>query len=214
MNFLFILAIFFGIYIVAILFIFTRHTITGEQKWSLAVSLFSIGIVIASIYNIYMTDKNQQIAEKEKLVYNYVKNLDEFLIAPEMKLLDNYPEGIFLYSEMNPDSDIKDNLPTSFDPNKRKVIESIFANYFFSEIDNYFKVEKIDPTDKLFWYGQFIQWLRSPTLQRQWNNDKFSYSPETQKKINQMISLANQANSMNKRMTKNDYEMLARKIMD
>jgi len=211
MNFLFIMAIFFAIYIVGAIFIFTRHTITGEQKWSLVLSLFSIGIVIASVYNIYMTDKNQQIAEKEKLVYNYVKNLDDFLIVPEMKLLDNYPEGIFLYSEMNPDSDIKDNLPDTYDTNKRKVIESIFASYFFSEIDNYFKIASIDPTNKLFWYGQFIQWLRSSTLQRQWNNDKLSYSPETQKKIDQMISLAN---TINKRMTKYDYEMLARKILD
>lgn len=211
MNFLFILAIFFGIYIVAVLFIFTRRSITGEQKWSLAVSLFSIAVVIATIYNVYLQDKNQQVLEKEKIVYNSIRNTNDLLFSHEKQLLEYYPEGIFLYSEMYPDSDIKDNLPSNYDMNKRKVVNTIFSNYFFSDIDNYIKIKSIDPTNKLFWYGRFIQWLRSPTLQQEWQKDKFSYSSETQKVIDQMIDIAN---NIDGNLTKDDYEMLARKIVD
>ena len=85
------------------------------------------------IYNLYINFQSDERIEKNRIAYNTIENIRNNYLGPQRELLNNYPEGYFLYASMNQDTDLQLTEPTNYDPIKRKQLSSMLLCVFSNQ---------------------------------------------------------------------------------
>jgi hypothetical protein len=178
------------IIVVGIVIIY-KFNIDPVDRFRLVISYLGGVSVLLVIYNLFITFQFDKAIEKNRIVYNTVSNIQNNFLKPQKELVDYYPEGYFLYRSMNPDVDLKADEPKSYDPIKRKEIETYASLRIFQSMEDFLSTASYDITGIYVWVNNYLMWLQSPILQAHWTILGFNFAKDTRAFVNRLIEKAN-----------------------
>src|SRR5688572_5050163 len=114
-----------------------RLEVPVEKKYELSLRLMASLSFFLVIYNIYVSIRSNDRIEENRAAYNTIENIQRNWLDPQMELLQNYPEGYFLYSSMVQDADFGIEVPQKYDPIKRKQLEVYYSFRVFQSMEDF-----------------------------------------------------------------------------
>ena len=157
---------------------------------------FSIISFILVVYVIFINvEHNAKIEEQtnRQQTFNISKDLYINLVN---KLSHNYPETYFLDNEIQQfDERTTEELEKiiKYDPNKRKMLEDFYCSALIQQLEDFLTLKKYLVVNQFSWIKTFYYQYYSKILQKRWNELKDTYSPSTNKIIQQFIDIKNKA---------------------
>ena len=205
---------FVALILVSIYKIRKLHSTELKKLELLFMSLGGISALLVT-YNIYINMQSNDYIEKNHFAYNTLTNIDRNFLNPQKELVQLYPEGFFLYASMNPDTDLQQFAPETFDPIKRKELELYYSIRIFQTIEDFLTTASYDATGLYVWINTFLMWLQSPTLQYYWKIVAFNYADDTRELVNMILPKANALAELRKQkgtLTAQDYDTMSKSI--
>ncbi|MGX7667255.1 hypothetical protein [Flavobacterium pedocola] len=192
-----------------------RLEVTVDKKYELSLRLLASLSFFLIIYNIYVSIRSSNRIEENRISYNTIENIQRNWLDPQRELLQNYPEGYFLYSSMTPDADFGTAQPQKYDSTKRKQLEVYYSLRVFQSMEDFLTTGRYDQTGENVWINNFLMWMQSPILRFYWNKLAFNYSKDTRefvgeiiKKSDTLIALRNKKG----KLTNQDYDAISSKF--
>jgi hypothetical protein len=207
---LFLTIIAFGYYLI------NRFKVSGLKRFQLTISYLGSISAILITYNIYITIQSNNKIERHNMAYNTIKNIQANYLDPQKELLDYYPEGHFLYASMVPDTDLGKHEPTEFNPIKRKQVEVFGAIRVFQAMEDFLSTVRYDLTGAYVWINNFVMWMQSPILQKQWGILAFNYSEDTREMVDRIIIESNKLvklRTQKGKLTHQDYDAISKNFV-
>lgn len=195
-----------GIYIVY------KFDVPNVTRFSLLVSYLGGISILLVIYNVYINFKSNDLLEKNRSAYNTIQNIQNNYLGPQKELLKYFPEGYFLYASMNQDTDLSVHMPTQYNSIKRKQVELYFSLRIFQSVEDFLSTATFDITGMYVWINNFLMWMQSPILQKNWHLLNFNYSTDTREMVNRIIKKADQLIALRKQKGKlvgKDYDEIS-----
>ena len=202
----------FGVIIVSGYFFVNRFELTGLKRFQLIISYLGGLSALLITYNIYLNIRSNNAIEKNKIAYNTVSNIQNEYLKPQKELADAFPEGFFLYTSMNQDMDFSALEPKHFDESKRAVVELYGSLRMYAAIENFLTTARYDLSGMPAWINNFLTWLQSPILQKNWPLLEFNFSEDTRDFMKRLIQKANTLVVLRKEkghLTKEDYDAIS-----
>lgn len=199
--------------IIAGYFIIHRFEISDVQRFQLIVSYLGGLSAILITYNIYLTIKSNDRIEKNRLSYNTIENISKNFLMPQKELLEQFPEGYFLYASMYQDLDLSSQAPKEFNASKRAMVELYSSVRMFQAMEDFLSTASFDITGNYVWIANFLTWLQSPILQKNWNALSINYAEDTREFVERLIVEANKLSALRAKkgsLTIDDYTMIAK----
>lgn len=194
-------------------YLINRFKVSGLKRFQLTISYLGSISAILITYNIYINIQSNNKIERNNMAYNTIKNIQANYLDPQKELLDYYPEGHFLYASMLPDTDLSKHEPTEFNPIKRKQVEAYGAIRIFQAIEDFLSTARYDLTGAYVWINNFIMWMQSPILQKNWKVLAFNYSEDTREMVDRIIIESNklvQLRAQKGQLTSEDYDSISK----
>lgn len=183
-----------------------------EKKYELSLRLMASLSFFLVIYNIYVSIRSNERIEENKAAYNTIENIQRNWLNPQSELLQNYPEGYFLYSSMVPDADFGVAMPQKYDAIKRKQLEVYYSLRVFQSMEDFLTTGRYDQTGKEVWVNNFLMWMQSPILRYYWTRLSFNYSPDTREFVSKIIKKSDVLIALRKKngkLTAGDYDAVS-----
>lgn len=193
--------------------IIQRFNVSNPRKFELLLTYLGGISVLLITYNIYIDMRSNKIIEKNRMAYNTLENTQRNFLLPQKELVDNFPEGYFLYASMNQDTELSKHEPKTFDPIKRKQLEVYSAVRVFQAMEDFLSTIAFDITGSYSWLNNFLVWLQSPLLQEYWHQVSFNYADDTNDFVNRLIEKANGLRELRKKkgkLTREDYVSISK----
>lgn len=193
--------------------IIKRFHVSSPRKFELLLTYLGGISVLLITYNIYIDMRSNKIIEKNRMAYNTLENTQRNFLLPQKELIDNFPEGYFLYASMNQDTNLEQFVPKTFDPVKRQQLEVYCSIRFFQAMEDFLSTAAFDITGSYSWINNFLIWLQSPILQEYWKDVSFNYADDTYEFVNSLIEKANGLRELRKKkgkLTREDYVSISK----
>lgn len=190
-----------------------RLNLGKEKEFELSIKNLASLSVLLVIYNMYITSRSNEEAERNRLSYNTLMNIQRNWLEPQKELLQNYPEGYFLYASMLQDLDLSITPPENYDISKRKQIEAYYSIRMFQAIEDFLSTGSFDITGRYVWVNNFLMWMQSPILRSQWVKLSFNFSTDTRELVNRIIVESDKLIQLRKEKGKiscADYDKISR----
>jgi hypothetical protein len=172
--------------------IINRFDISADRRFDLSIRNIAALSVLLVIYNIYLNISSNNRIEKNRTSYNTLQNIQRNWLDPQKELLDKYPEGYFLYCEITQCDVLRqDTTEIIYDENKRQQLETYYSIRIFQAMEDFLSTGKYDKTGKYVWVNNFMMWMQSPTLQKNWRALAFNYSMDTRDLVERIIVKSN-----------------------
>lgn len=189
--------------------------LTDIKRFELIVSYFSGMAVFLITYNIFITIRFNKDLEQSRIAHNTLENIQNNFLMPQKELLNNYPEGYFLYASMQPESNLSQNMPTTHDPIKRKQVERYCSQQIFQSMEDFLSIYHYNKDELYVWINIFLAWMQSPILQDQWQLLQFNYAEDTRQLVDQIIygaKILYDLRSKKGMLTAGDYDRISKKF--
>jgi hypothetical protein len=198
------------IIILAIGFIYIKSLNTEkDRKLELIIGITAGVLIIMVMYNLTLNTHSNDRIEKNRTTHNTIENIQRNWLSPQIDLSRAYPEGFFLFKSLTPDADHGAYEPTLYDPAKRNQIEIVTSIRIFQAMEDFLTLGADDVTGKNIWVNNFLMWLQSPILKKNWKVLSFNYSKDTRELINRLIAESEKLALIRQKkgkLTKNDYD--------
>jgi hypothetical protein len=171
--------------------------------------------VLLITYNIFITIRFNKDLEQNRLSYNTLTSIQTNYLLPQQELLNNYPEGYFLYASMNQDTDLGANKPTQYDPIKRNQVETYCALRIFQSMEDFLSIDHCNEAGLYVWINNFLMWMQSPILQKKWTALQSNYAKDTRELVNHIIERAQELSDLRAQkgqLTAHDYDAISKKV--
>lgn len=196
--------------ILVIGFVYIKNLKTEKDRKLELIFQITAGVsIIMVMYNLILNTHSNNRVESNRTDHNTLENTQRSWLAPQIHLSQVYPEGFFLFKSLTPDVDHGDFEPISYDPARRKQIEIASSIRIFQAMEDYLILGSNDVTGKSRWINNFLMWLQSPILRKNWEALSFNYSKDTRKMIDQLIIESDVLVLLRQEkgaLTKNDYD--------
>lgn len=207
-------------FVLAIVWIFGFFTIRKlnvgkDKKFELSIRNLAAMSVFLVTYNIYLNVRSNNRIEKNRMAYNTLENVENHWLAPQRELLENYPEGYFLYASMMQEADLTKNQPTSFDTLKRKQLEIYSSIRVFQAMEDFLSTGSYDLSGNYVWINCFLLWMQSPILCDNWQKYYFTYGADTRDFVDRIILESAKLSELriNKgKLSGADYDVISKKF--
>jgi hypothetical protein len=189
-----------------------RLDVSVDKKYELSLRLMASLSFFLIIYNIYVSVRSNNKIEANRISYNTIENIQRNWLDPQKELLQNYPEGYFLYSSMVQDADFGNGIPQEYDPIKRKQLEVYYSLRVFQSMEDFLTTGKYDATGKNVWINNFLMWMQSPILRSYWTKLSFNFSPDTREFVERIIKKSDTLITLRKKKGKlesGDYDAVS-----
>lgn len=193
--------------------IVNRFHITALKRFQLIVSYLGGLSALLITYSIYLGIQTNRTIEKNRIAYNTITNISNEYLNPQKELVDYYPEGFFLYASMNLDLDLSKHVPKTYDPAKRDLVELYGSLRMFEAMESFLTTSAYDLSGIPAWICNFLTWMQSPILQKNWHVLGFNFSDDTREMLARLIVEANKLNELRKQkgaLTPQDYDAIAK----
>jgi hypothetical protein len=194
-------------------FIYIKKLDTGkDRKLELIIGITAGVSIIMVMYNLILNTHSNARIEKNRTTHNTLENIQRNWLSPQIELSQNYPEGYFLFKSLTPDADHADFEPIPYDPAKRNQIEIVSSIRIFQAMEDFLTLGSSDITGKNIWINNYLMWLQSPILIKNWKALSFNYSKDTREMIDRLIIESNKLVLIRLEMghlTKNDYDQVS-----
>jgi len=207
-NLYFILLIVLIILVVGFIYIKNLNT-EKDRKLELIIGITAGVSIIMVMYNLILNTHSNDRVEKNRVTHNTLENIQRNWLSPQIDLSHAYPEGFFLFKSLTPDADHGDFEPAIYDAAKRNQIEITSAIRIFQAMEDFLTRGSNDITGKNIWINNFLMWLQSPILKKNWKALSFNYSKDTRELINRIILESDQLVLIRQekgKLTINDYD--------
>jgi hypothetical protein len=192
-----------------------RLEIAVDKKYELSLRLMASLSFFLVIYNIYVSVRSNNRIETNRAAYNTIENIQRNWLEPQKELLQNYPEGYFLYSSMVQDADFGVEKPLKFDATKRKQLEVYYSLRVFQSMEDFLTTGKYDETGQYVWVNNFLMWMQSPILRFYWTKLSFNYAQDTREFVEKIIVKSDALIALREKkgkLTSQDYDAVSVKI--
>lgn len=193
-------------------FVIYRLKTERDRKLELVIMFPAALTVILVGYNLILSTQSNDRIEQNRIANMTIENIQRNWLSPQVELTKYFPESYFLYKSMTPDSSYGQFEPLNYDHAKRDQIEVVYSFRVFQAIEDFLTIGSYDLTGKYVWINNFLMWMQSPILQKNWNLISFNFSKDTRKLINQLIVESNKLivkrNEL-KRLTNKDYDSIS-----
>ena len=193
--------------------LFTKKMdVTGIQKFDLTIRKIAALSVFLVTYNIYLSIRSNERIEKNRISYNTLQNIQRNWLDPQAELLKAYPEGYFLYKSMTPDAEFLTVAPAKFDDAKKEQVEVYASMRIFQAMEDFLTTGSYDITGKNVWINNFLMWMQSPILRKNWRKLRFNYSDDTRLLVERIILKGNELIILRQkkgRLTTEDYDTVS-----
>jgi hypothetical protein len=186
-----------------------------DRKLELIIGISAGVSIILVMYNIIITTHSNIRIEENRNAHITLENTQRNWLAPQHELSQDYPEGFFLYKSITPDADFGLVEPTNFDTIKRYQIEISTSIRIFQAMEDFLTIGSHDLTGKNVWVNNFLMWLQSPILRKNWQTLSFNYSLDTRELVNQLIKESDKLKRIRKekgKLTNEDYDNISKNI--
>ena len=183
-----------------------------DRKLELIIGITAGVSIILVMYNLILSTLSNNRIEEDRIAHVTLENIQRNWLSPQLELSKAYPEGFFLYKSMTPDADYGKFEPISYDPAKRKQIEISSSIKIFQAMEDYLTIGSHDITGKGIWVNNFLMWLQSPILKKNWKMLSFNYSKDTRKLVERLIIEGNKLTIKRKKngfLTNEDYDEIS-----
>lgn len=183
-----------------------------DRKLELIIGITAGVSIILVMYNLILSTLSNNRIEENRIAHVTLENIQRNWLSPQLELSKAYPEGFFLYKSMTPDADYGKFEPISYDPAKRKQIEISSSIKIFQAMEDYLTIGSHDITGKGIWVNNFLMWLQSPILKKNWKMLSFNYSKDTRKLVERLIIEGNKLTIKRKKngfLTNEDYDEIS-----
>ncbi len=207
-NLYFILLIIVVILVVGFVYIKNLNN-EKDRKLELVIGITAGVSIIMVMYNLILNTHSNNRIEKNRTTHNTLENIQRNWLSPQVDLSQAYPEGFFLFKSLTPDADHGDFEPTSYDPAKRNQIEIASSIRIFQAMEDFLTLGSNDITGKSIWINNFLMWLQSPILKKNWKALSFNYSKDTREMIDRLIKESDKLVLIRQKkgnLMKNDYD--------
>ena len=208
-------------------------TIMGMLSMTMAAAYFSIGRVkmdsfgklhfflsfvgafsaLFLAYNLFTNIRFNKIIEKNRSAYNTIANIQQLWLEPQKSLVSAYPEGYRLYASMNQDMPWASEDMKGVDAAKREQLETYTSIRLFQAVEDFLTIAAFDMTGNYVWINNFVMWMQSPILQRNWKVLGFNFSDDTREMMERIIIEANKLSALRKskgKLTFADYDKVSK----
>lgn len=158
-----------------------------DRKLELIIGITAGVSIILVMYNLILSTLSNNRIEENRIAHITLENIQRNWLSPQLELSKAYPEGFFLYKSITPDADYGGFEPAVFDPAKRKQVEIASSIKIFQAVEDYLTIGSNDITGKGIWVNNFLMWLQSPILERNWKKLSFNYSKDTRELVERLI---------------------------
>jgi len=192
-----------------------RLEVSVDKKYELSLRLMASLSFFLVIYNIYVSVRSNSRIEDNRVAYNTVENIQRNWLDPQRELLQNYPEGYFLYSSMTPDADFGTAKPQKYDLAKRTQLEVYYSLRVFQSMEDFLTTGRYDETGQYVWINNFLMWMQSPILRYYWLKLSFNYAKDTRKFVAKIIEKSDELIALRKKkgkLTNEDYDAVSSKF--
>lgn len=190
--------------------------LSAIERFRLSISFFgSISAILVS-FSIYMSIKFNGRNVENQISQNTLSNVQFSYLSPQKELLDRYPEGYFLYAEMNQDTALPLSEPKNYDPVKQKQVELYQSIRVFQAVEDFLSFSGYDISGIFIWLNNFLGWMQSPTLQKNWGILEFNFYNDTRELMPKIIEKANELIELRKKkgkLTTADYDNVSKSII-
>ncbi|ESU29124.1 hypothetical protein FLJC2902T_11640 [Flavobacterium limnosediminis JC2902] len=186
-----------------------------EKKYELSLRLMASLSFFLVIYNIYVSIRSNDRIEENRASYNTIENIQRNWLDPQKELLQNYPEGYFLYSSMNQDAAFGNEVPQKYDATKRKQLEVYYSLRIFQSMEDFLTTGKYDKTGQSVWVNAYLMWMQSPILRFYWTKLSFNFSQDTREFVAKIIEKSDELIALRKKkgkLTNEDYDAISTKF--
>ncbi len=196
-------------------FFVQRLDVKTGKKFELTIANLAALSVFLVTYNIYVSVVSNDRIEKNRIAYNTLENIERNWLQPQKELLENYPEGYFLYASMTPDADFGSQAPEIFDSVKRRQLEVYGSIRVFQVMEDFLTFGAWDITGSYVWLNNFLMWMQSPILRLHWKELSFNFSDDSRRFIERIIA---QSEELVRRressgpLTTQDYDAISKKF--
>ena len=190
-------------------YIFKFRHIPIEKKYELATYTVSALSILFVIYNILLTVESSKTISRDTVRFKTLENVERMWLSPQKEMLAYYPESYFLYATMTPDAELDTTRVAAYDKAKRSQVEVAFSNKIFQDMEDFLTVGKYDLTGQSVWLNNFIMWMQSPILRRNWERLGFNYGLDTRELVASVIRASEeliQLRARKGRLTDADYD--------
>ena len=205
-----------GIAVVALVigfFVIRKISPTNIKTVELLIGSLAGLSVILVVYNMYINIQSNDRIEKNRFAYNTIANIKNDYIDPQKELLDEFPEGYFLYASMVPESDLNKSMPKKFDIEKRQQVEAYGSIRVFQSIEDFLSSAAYDITGISIWINGFLMWMQSPILRYHWNLQSLNFATDTREIIQRFITKSDELIELRKQkgqLVYQDYDAISK----
>lgn len=199
------------IILIGVIYIIKLNT-QKDRKLELIIGLTAGVSIILVMYSLILTTHSNIQIEKSRNATTTLENIQRNWLSPQIELSQSYPEGFFLYKSITPDADHGNTAPIEYDPAKRAQIEIATSIRIFQAIEDYLTLGSHDLTGSNVWINNFLMWMQSPILRKNWKSLSFNYSIDTRKLIERLISESNKLIHKREKkgiLTSEDYDHIS-----
>ncbi|WP_375239547.1 hypothetical protein [Aurantibacter sp.] len=211
-NLYFLLIIVIIILIFGFLYIKNLKT-EKDRKLELIIGITASVSIILVMYNLIINTNSNKRIEKNRTTHNTLENIQRNWLTPQIELAQLYPEGFYLFKSLTPDTDHGNIEPIDYDQAKRIQIEIASSIRIFQAMEDFLSLGSNDITGKDIWVNNFLMWLQSPILRKNWETLSFNYSKDTRKFIDKLILESDKLillRQKNNKLTRDDYDQISK----
>lgn len=178
--------------IIIVGFVFVKKLNTEkDRKLELIIGITAGVSIIMVMYNLILNTHSNNRIEENRTAHITLENIQRNWLSPQIELSQAYPEGFFLFKSMTPDLNHDRFEPADYDPAKRNQIEIVSSIRVFQAMEDFLTIGSHDLTGSNVWINNFLMWLQSPILQKNWKTLSFNYSKDTREMIERLILESN-----------------------
>ena len=185
-NLYFILLAVVGILVVGFSYVKNLNN-EKDRKLELIIGIVAGVSIILVMYSLILNTHSNNRIEKNRIVHITLENIQRNWLSPQTDLSNAYPEGFFLFKSLTPDAYHGNIEPAEYDRAKRKQLEIVSSIRIFQAMEDFLTLGFQDITGKNIWINNFLMWLQSPILKKNWKTLSFNYSKDTREMIQRLI---------------------------
>ncbi|PIB35278.1 hypothetical protein BFP72_07635 [Reichenbachiella sp. 5M10] len=184
-----------------------------DRKLELLIGIPTAISVILVAYNLILSTHSNKRIEENRAANTTLENIQRNWLSPQIELSKFYPESHFLYRSMTPESHYVDVWPQSYDPSKRAQIEVVYSFRVFQAMEDYLTIGAHDLTGQYVYINNYLMWMQSDILRRNWSEISFNFSSDTREMIDRLITQSDRLIAKRKRVGKlsaDDYDSISK----
>ena len=184
-----------------------------DRKVELIIGISAGVSIILVMYNLILTTHSNIRIEKNRIAHITLENIQRNWLSPQIELSNNYPEGFFLYKSMTQDVDYGIAVPIEYDSVKRIQIEISTSIRIFQAMEDFLTIGSHDLTGSNVWINNFLMWLHSPILKKNWRLLSFNSSSATRQMVNLLLLESDklvELRRQNGKLSNEDYDKISK----